>query len=102
MEIVMLGDFIDAPAALEMGLVNRVVDAGELEQEAQALIKRLAQSPTVALGQIKSLMYASSENSLEAQMSREAESFARCAASEDWVEGVTAFNEKRRPQYRGR
>ena len=102
MEIAMLGDFIDAPSALEMGLVNRVVGEAELEQEAQTLIKRLSRAPTIALGQIKGLMYASSENSLEAQMSREAESFAECTASEDWVEGVIAFNEKRRPQYRGR
>jgi 2-(1,2-epoxy-1,2-dihydrophenyl)acetyl-CoA isomerase len=101
MEIAMLGEFIHAPEALEMGLVNRVIAEDELEEEAQALIKRLVRAPTVALGQIKNLMYASSENSLEQQMSREAESFAECAASDDWVEGVTAFNEKRKPKYRG-
>ncbi len=102
LEIALLGDFIDADAALQMGLINRVVANDDLENEAQVLIKRLSRAPTVALGQIKSLMYASFENSLEAQMSREAESFALCAASDDWVEGVTAFNEKRRPQFRGR
>jgi 2-(1,2-epoxy-1,2-dihydrophenyl)acetyl-CoA isomerase len=102
MEIAMLGEFIDAPTALSLGLVNRVAAEGELEEEAEALIQRLAKAPTVGLGNIKQLIYAAADNSLESQMSLEAECFANCAASEDWVEGVTAFTEKRKPQFRGR
>jgi enoyl-CoA hydratase/carnithine racemase len=51
---------------------------------------------------VKRLLYAAADNNLAAQLSMEAECFAECAASEDWVEGVMAFNEKRKPQFRGR
>ncbi|MDG1944866.1 MAG: enoyl-CoA hydratase [Halioglobus sp.] len=101
MEIAMLGDMIDAPTALAMGLVNRVAAEGDLEAEAEGMIERLANAPTIGLGHIKRLLYASADNSLQAQMSMEAQSFAECAATEDWVEGVTAFTEKRKPQFRG-
>ena len=101
MEIAMLGDMIDAPTALAMGLVNRVAAEGALEEEAEAMIQRLANAPTIGLGHIKRLLYASADNSLQAQMSMEAQSFAECAATDDWVEGVTAFTEKRKPKFRG-
>jgi 2-(1,2-epoxy-1,2-dihydrophenyl)acetyl-CoA isomerase len=102
MEIAMLGDFIDASTALSLGLVNRVAQEGALEEEAEALVQRLAHAPTIGLGNVKRLLYASADNSLQAQLALEAECFAECAASEDWVEGVTAFTEKRKPQFRGR
>ena len=102
MEIAMLGDFIDAPTALSMGLVNRVAGEGMLEEESESLIRRLAKAPTIGLGNVKRLLYAAADNNLAAQLSMEAECFAECAASEDWVEGVMAFNEKRKPQFRGR
>lgn len=101
MEIAMLGDFIDAPTALTMGLVNRVAGEGTLEAEAEELIQRLARAPTIGLGNVKHLIYAAADNSLQAQLALEAECFAECAASEDWVEGVTAFTEKRKPEFRG-
>ena len=101
MEIAMLGEFIDAPTALSMGLVNRVAEAGQLQEQADKLIQRLANGPTIGLGNVKQLIYAAADNSLESQLAMEAEGFAECAASEDWVEGVTAFTEKRKPQFRG-
>lgn len=101
MEIAMLGDFIDAPTALSMGLVNRVAPEGKLDEEAEGLIQRLANAPTIGLGKVKHLLYAAADNSLQVQLSLEAECFAECAASDDWVEGVTAFVAKRKPQFRG-
>lgn len=102
MEIALLGEFIDAPTALAMGLVNRVAGAGRLEEESEKIIQRLASGPTVGLGNTKQLIYAAADNSLPAQLAMEAQGFAECAASEDWVEGVTAFTEKRKPRFRGR
>ena len=102
MEIAMLGEFIDAPDALAMGLVNRVVPREKLEEEAETIVRRLASGPTVGLGRTKRLIYAAVENSLPAQLALEAQSFAECAASDDWVEGVNAFIEKREPQFSGR
>lgn len=101
MEIALLGDFIDAPTALAMGLVNRVAAEGQLEAVAEQLVRRLADGPTIGIGNTKQLIYAAADNSLPAQLAMEARSFAECAASEDWVEGVTAFTGKRKPQYRG-
>jgi 2-(1,2-epoxy-1,2-dihydrophenyl)acetyl-CoA isomerase len=102
MEIAMLGDFIDAPEALAMGLVNRVVSGEALEEEAEALVQRLAKAPTVAVGNVKRLLYAAADNSLQTQLAMEAECFAECSASEDFAEGAIAFTEKRKPEFQGR
>jgi len=102
MEIALLGEFIDAPAAQALGLVNRVVPREKLTEESEQLIRRLADGPTVGLGRTKQLIYAAADNSLPAQLALEARSFAECAASDDWVEGVNAFIEKRKPRFNGR
>jgi 2-(1,2-epoxy-1,2-dihydrophenyl)acetyl-CoA isomerase len=73
-----------------------------LEAETLALAERLANGPTVAYGCIKEQINASHSNSLEEQLMLEARNFGRCAASDDWVEGVTAFASKRKPVFRGR
>ena len=97
----MLGDRIKAAEAKDLGLINFVVPTGELEAETAKLAKRLANGPTVALGRTKQLLNASLNNSLETQLSLEAQGFAFCAASNDWAEGVQAFKEKRKPEYKG-
>ncbi|WP_288902273.1 enoyl-CoA hydratase [uncultured Sneathiella sp.] len=101
MEIAMLGDRIKAADAKDLGLINFVVPTEDLAAETAKLAKRLANGPTVALGRTKQLLNASLGNSLEEQLSLEAQGFAFCASSNDWVEGVTAFKEKRKPDYKG-
>ncbi|PHQ72354.1 MAG: enoyl-CoA hydratase [Sneathiella sp.] len=101
MEIAMLGDRFSAEKAEAMGLINFVVPKDELATETTKLAERLASGPTLAIGRTKQLLNASLGNSLESQLAMEAENFAACAASNDWVEGVTAFKEKRRPEYNG-
>ena len=101
MEIAMLGEFVDAPTALSMGLVNRVAEEGQLEEVSEKIIRRLSRGPTIGIGNTKQLIYAAADNSLPSQLAMEARGFAECAASDDWVEGVTAFTEKRKPQFRG-
>ncbi len=102
MEIAMLGDRFDAATAESLGIVNRVVPADNLAVETRALADRLAAGPAHAIGNTKELLNASLGNSLEAHLAREAESFADCSTTEDWAEGVTAFAEKRKPQFKGR
>ena len=95
MEIALLGDRYTAGQALDMGLINRVV-------ETRTLAERLASGPTKAYDNIKKLILESSDNSLEEQLQSEAETFGDSAMAEDWVEGVRAFNEKRPPKFTGR
>ncbi len=101
-ELMFLGERFDARQALEWGLINRVVREEALLPEARALAGRLAAGPTAAYARTKALIEASSRQALATQLKREAESFAACAASEDFVEGVRAFLEKRPPSFNGR
>jgi 2-(1,2-epoxy-1,2-dihydrophenyl)acetyl-CoA isomerase len=100
-ELMFLGDRFDARRALELGLVNRLVPPAALEDEAMALATRLANGPTHAYGRTKALIEASIGQLLNAQLQRETDSFAACAATEEFVEGVRAFLEKRRPDFSG-
>lgn len=102
MEMAMLAERIDAATALQWGLVNRVVPAEQLQEETDRLAARLASGATVALGSVKRLMNASLSNGIETQLAMEARSFGRCVGTDDWAEGVQAFNEKRKPAFRGR
>jgi 2-(1,2-epoxy-1,2-dihydrophenyl)acetyl-CoA isomerase len=96
-ELTLLGDRFDARRALELGLVNRLVPPASLEAEAMALATRLANGPAHALGRTKALLQATIGDAFDAQLRRETESFAACAATEEFVEGVRAFLEKRSP-----
>jgi 2-(1,2-epoxy-1,2-dihydrophenyl)acetyl-CoA isomerase len=100
-ELMLLGDRFDARRALELGLVNRVVPAEKLAAEAAALAARLAAGPTQAYGRTKALLQATLGDGFDAQLRRETENFAACAASEDFAEGVRAFLEKRAPVFTG-
>jgi 2-(1,2-epoxy-1,2-dihydrophenyl)acetyl-CoA isomerase len=98
-ELMFLGDRFDAQRALELGLVNRLVPPAALEAEAMALVTRLANGPTHAYGRTKALLEASVGQLLDAQLKRETESFAACAATDEFVEGVRAFLDKRPPDF---
>ena len=100
-ELMLLGDRFDAQRALALGLVNRIVPAEALGTEAAALAARLAAGPTFAYGRTKALLQATMGDAFDAQLRRETESFAACAATEDFAEGVRAFLEKRRPVFTG-
>jgi 2-(1,2-epoxy-1,2-dihydrophenyl)acetyl-CoA isomerase len=102
LEIVMLGETLDAAEALRLGLVNRVVPAGELEAQTGALALRLAEGPTQAFGEVKRLLRDSLHTSLREQLDAEAAAFLRCAATQDFVAGLEAFVAKRAPRYVGR
>jgi 2-(1,2-epoxy-1,2-dihydrophenyl)acetyl-CoA isomerase len=101
MEIALLGERFDAKTAHELNLVNWVVPAEDLDAETAKLAARLARGPSVALGETKALINACIDNTLEAQLAMEAESFARSAATQDFAEGVTAFVEKRSAKFTG-
>ena len=101
-ELFYTGDVIDAPTALDWGLVSRVVDGEALMDEARALAKRLANGPTVAMGQIRRLVRNAQSQSLSDAMNAEAEAQRIAGNSEDFVEGVQAFLGKREAAFKGR
>jgi 2-(1,2-epoxy-1,2-dihydrophenyl)acetyl-CoA isomerase len=102
MEIALLGERFNAETAHALSLVNWVVPTAELEAETAKLAGRLAGGPSHALAETKALINACIDNTLEDQLAMEAESFARCAATQDFVEGVTAFVEKRAAAFQGK
>jgi 2-(1,2-epoxy-1,2-dihydrophenyl)acetyl-CoA isomerase len=95
MEIMLLGERFDAARALEFGLVNRVVTAAELDNEVQRIVQSLADAPVLAMRNTKRLVRESLAHSLSAHLDAEAVSFGACAATPDFVEGITAFLDKR-------
>jgi 2-(1,2-epoxy-1,2-dihydrophenyl)acetyl-CoA isomerase len=102
LELAMLSDTLDAEAALDLGLVNRVVPADDLEAETMALAERLAAGPTRAFAQTKALINQSFEAaSFADQLAAERDAFLRCAGTDDFREGVAAFVEKRKPDFNG-
>ena len=101
-ELYLLGDVIDAEEAYRLGVVNRLVDDEALRDEAMALARRIADGPRVALGYIKKNLFAAETEPFQTVLDLEAEHQARCAFTEDHKEAVAAFNEKRRPVFKGR
>jgi len=101
MELTLLSSTLDAATAKSLGLVNWVVPADQLTQETHRIARELARGPTVAYGEAKRLMNQSFERSVETQMEEELGAFARCAKTHDLAEGVAAFVEKRKPQFKG-
>jgi len=101
-EMFYTGDMIDAQTALRLGLVNRVVPGAQLEVEVKALAQKIASGPPLAIRAVKKILFASQKEALERALELEVEHQMKCFASEDCLEGVHAFFEKRVPQFRGR
>ena len=102
LELSISGDMVDAATALQIGLVSRVVAPDALPQEAAEYAARLAALPTVAIGEAKALLRDALSSDLGSALRREGEAQARIGKTEDHIEGVTAFGEKREPRFRGR
>jgi 2-(1,2-epoxy-1,2-dihydrophenyl)acetyl-CoA isomerase len=101
-ELSMLAEKLPAEKALEWGLINRVYDDAALADEALKLGQRLAEGPTTSLSLVRQLYRASPENSFEDQIDLERWSQRKAGFTEDFVEGVTAFLQKRPAKFKGR
>ena len=101
-ELAFFADILSAKEAADVGLVNRVVPAGELDDAVADWARRLAAGPPIALSMTKTML----NNALSTSMAQAVEDEARCQnvnfRTADMVEAMTAFMEKREPKFSGR
>ena len=98
----LLGETLDADAALSVGLVDLVVEDDAVIAEAEKIARELASGPTEAYGAIKRLFLQAPNRSLESQLEDEAQTLAAISRTADVQEGIKAFQEKRGPKFEGR
>ena len=101
MELILTGDMIDAQTAYNLGLVNLVVPAADLEAKTMELANRIAEKSPVALRMAKEAVKTAARANLDEGLRREIDLFALTFSSQDKDEGVRAFLEKRKPDFKG-
>jgi enoyl-CoA hydratase len=101
-ELILTGKMIDAKTAEKLGLVNKVVPPEELKSAVEELAKELIGKPPLALKLAKELINISTEADLKIGLAHEAEAIGVLASTCDFKEGIRAFLEKRKPEFKGK
>lgn len=101
LELTLLGNRISAEEAYRIGLVNKVVKPENLEQEVQSLAEKLASQPPLAVRAAKQLIYMTREAPLSRGLAMERMFFADLLFTKDFMEGISAFFAKRKPEFKG-
>jgi enoyl-CoA hydratase/carnithine racemase len=100
LEMLLTGDFIDAERAERIGLVNKVVPEDKLMDEVMNLATKLASKSPIALQMGKKTFYTMSDMEFEKALEYSNEMFAELCTTEDAIEGIRAFQEKREPVWK--
>jgi enoyl-CoA hydratase/carnithine racemase len=100
--LLLTGDPVDAQEALRMGLVQKVAEPGDLEAETFALAERIAANGPIGAQAAKAALRAALSTDLSTGMQMEEELIALCLGTDDAREGMSAFLEKRPPEFKGR
>jgi enoyl-CoA hydratase len=101
-ELIFTGKMIDAKTAERIGLINMVVPPEKLKSAVEELAKVIMSKPPIAIKLTKELVNSSIETDQGTGLVHEAEAFGILSSTEDYTEGVSAFIEKRKPQYKGK
>lgn len=101
-ELVLTGDHISAQEAYRLGMVNQVVPRDELDEAVAKLCKKIASKSPIALAMAKDAINHGTQTDIRTAMNIEARAFCCCFGSEDRVEGMNAFLEKRKPDFKGK
>ena len=99
--MVLTGESVSAPDALAMGLLSEIVEDGQALPRALELAKTIARMPPLAVRTIKEVMQLSQDAPLETALALERKAFVMLFDSADQKEGLSAFLEKRKPQFKG-
>ena len=102
MEMILLGERLTAEQALEMGLITRVVPSDELDREVTQIVENLATKSPIGMKIGKEAFYAMADMPFEEAVDFLSGKIAEVAATEDAREGITAFLEKRKPEFKGK
>jgi len=102
MELILTGEMIDAQTALSIGLVNHVYPHDQLREKTLELARKIAEKSPIALQLAKEAVKFASRSNLDEGLRREIDLFSICFSTEDKEEGVTAFLEKRKPEFKGK
>lgn len=100
MELMMTADMVNAQEAQQLGLVNHVVPQEQLMAKSVEIMEKIMSKAPLAIGLVIECVNAVFNND-ENGYQTEANAFARCCTSEDFVEGTSAFIEKRKPEFKG-
>ena len=102
MEMLLTGDFIDAAAALSYGLVNRVVAPERLDDEVASLVRAVLDKTPITVAAGKKIFYEQIESGLERAYALASDAMTCSFMTEDAIEGIDAFSQKRKPQWKGK
>ena len=102
MEIILLGEPVDAARAESLGLANRVVPAASIREEGMALARKLANGPPLAYAEIKRAVRAGLGGTIDTALDLEKKGQLKCLSSNDCFEGIAAWVQKREPDFQGK
>lgn len=101
MEMMLLGERLPANEAFQMGLINRLVDDEKVEETAIEIAQKLAAGPTKALALIRKSAWAALDSTLDEQLDLERQLQRDAGRTKGFLEGVTAFAQKKKPEFSG-
>ena len=101
-ELIFTGDIIDAKEAERIGLVNKVVPPDELEAAAREIAEKIAAKSAAAIKLAKAAINRGMQTDLKTGLEYEQELYSLALTTEDKAEGIEAYMEKRKPEYKGR